>query len=123
MNQPRTLPRKSFQRFSLISRWPLMPRPTNRWIRPMAKQKISRRIGSFSGVNQSALRICFSAGTPKKVCAITSMASPKKLPNRKPQTVVERPHQKNMVSIFFVLCAIFGNFFSATAQPITISRP
>ena len=46
-------------------------------------------MGRLTGSNQSgASRI---SGRPKKVVAITFTASPKKLPNMKPQKVVEMP--------------------------------
>ena len=119
-----TSQKKSRTFLSLKSIYPLMPSPTNKWIRPNAMEYISIRMGSFKGTNQSAFtRPPSGTSTWKKVRATTSMASPKYPPKRIPHIKVETPQYINILMDFFKDCSIRGNFFSITKQPRNITSP
>ena len=77
-------------------------------------------MGSLIGSNQSGPS---TTSCSKKVREITATASPKKLPNRNPQNVVEMPQKKNIRSDLFMLGSMFLNLSSAKPQPITIISP
>ena len=112
-----TSQKKSRYFLSLTRRYPLIPSPVKRWIRPKAIENRRSFIGSFKGTNHKAF-ISPPSGTLtwKKVSATTSIASPKYPPKRIPQINVDNPPYINNFNDFRMELSILGNFFTRMKQ-------
>ena len=88
---------------------------------PNTNANTSIFIGRLTGSNQMGASLM--SGLLKNVVAITFTASPKKLPNIKPQNAVEMPQYMNIFMNFFIPSSMFLNLVRQYAVPATMIRP
>src|SRR5699024_8842982 len=116
--------KKSRYFLSRTRRYPLIPSPVKRCIRPNAIENSSNFIGSFKGTNHKALTSPPSGTfTWKKVLATTSIASPKYPPKRIPHIKVEIPPYIKSFRDFRIELLILGNLFTKTKQTRKTNSP
>ena len=88
---------------------------------PIRNANTSIFMGRLTGSNQMGASLM--SGLLKNVVAITLTASPKKLPNIKPQNAVEIPQYMNIFMNFLIPSSMFLNLVRQYAVPAIMISP